>query len=1689
MKWLLSLFLCIAVCVHAELIDDEDEQNPALFHHVNVISGDLNLAFEDTVVQGAKTLPITRVYSSAGALERNDSNLDLRLKDIKDGFIIQGGWSYFPHSHMLIRPSYGKEGFTAYVADKSGSITPFEFAEREGKHKIIMKPKASSSKAYGKISGKNNADKRVLIINVVRGTAKLYLPDGSVMRYEGDDFHAMRIEGAHLINFYRLEHEELPSKHSIYYDYDGKGRLKGVEYKNPQGTKTFSSIKFYNQSHKTPYRFQAHTSDGKEIDYNFTAYKERDYLQTIKNSVGTFHRCEYSPGRSGIGARMNALYFNDQLQFKAFYYRPESSKEEKKIREKPEKKKFWIDKVQTLEAPLGPNGEMIPYAKFSYQPGLTEVRDSHNLLTRYHHSNNHTDLIEYFDEKDRYASSTKFLWQENKMVGKIDLDRSKKPLFSKVFEYDTEGNVTKEVFWGNISGDAVGSYSLQPNGSLTEAESFTRKYAYDPHMNLLLSEEEEGGLSYRYQYKQDTDLLTAKFTCYQDKILIREFLFYDDDHLLIAEITDDGSSPSHQDLTGVTERRIKRYDLDVSSGLQKSISEFYLDLATGQEILLCQINHRHSSQKLVVQEDIIDASGAHRYSIYTDYDAQGHIIRKTTPIGQENTYQYDLLGHLIAAKEVGSLLKKSTYDLAGRVIKTEEIDEANQSKISTFSYDAKGRLLSARDHKGNITRQSYDAFGNCISTEYAQIKDENGTPYAPVIVLSYDERGNLASTSTPRGDTTRTYYTSFRKPYRIIQPDGSETVHTYNKNGTIAKTVHPDGTQERFSYDSFRRITKQEWVSAQGDLLKVETWTYSVFHLLSHIDERGLVTNYSYDGAGRLVEERAGTREKRYEYDALGQLEKIYDAGACHIQVHDVAGRVVEDWIEAQDGTIENKMSFLYDSQNRKVQAKRLTSQGEAEDFFGYDAEGRLSSHTDPLGNKWEFLYSEKSRNDLGQCVLQKTTIDPLGLRQVEQFDALGHLAFKEKQNASGIAVAKEEWFYDKSGNKAKRLSTVYVDEQPTKTHAIAWRHDSCGRLIEEIESGKKVTEYEYDLKGRIVKKTLPSSKYITYAYDGLDRLLEQKSSDGTVHYLYRYDSGTDPTAIEDRIHGASLTRDYNEYGQIVQETTSERLTYAWSYDDIGRCQCFTLPDQSTIEYGYSDLHLTVVKRTRSDGVSYQHSYTLFDPNGHVQNETLIHGIGSIASTRDLLERASTQTSNWHACSIAYGPSGLITQMSNTLFGEKAYAYDALNQIRKEGDKEYHFDSLGNASDSVTGECNELLSTNGVAFAYDEDGNPISKDSDGFRTIYQYDALGRLTSIRTQEGEETLFHYDALSRLVRKESQGKSTLYLHNDTFEVGTISPSGEIQECKILGLGIKGDIGAAIAIEIATSVFAPLHDFNGNIVALIAEDGTVAESYDLNAFGQETNHSSHTVNNPWRFCSKRHEDGLVFFGLRFYDPSIGRWLTPDPAGYAEGPNLYVYVLNSPINRLDLFGLFGEPNGAFDNVRLEIPTRSIVPTFNEVHTFKGTANGVEVDWLVTGGKWTHFNFTPEENKSGMINVFDHIHELVPAKGTFIGLVTMQNGIQTSLEEAKSMLQSVAETLPRGTLIISLYSPSSKSIIKDAKEALHEIYNTKETDMSVKTRQFFCAVSSSLMNVNPDLKWLHIAHSRAGGGLLGLLKG
>ena len=80
---------------------------------------------------------------------------------------------------------------------------------------------------------------------------------------------------------------------------------------------------------------------------------------------------------------------------------------------------------------------------------------------------------------------------------------------------------------------------------------------------------------------------------------------------------------------------------------------------------------------------------------------------------------------------------------------------------------------------------------------------------------------------------------------------------------------------------------------------------------------------------------------------------------------------------------------------------------------------------------------------------------------------------------------------------------------------------------------------------------------------------------------------------------------------------------------------------------------------------------------------------------------------------------------------------------------------------------------------------------------------------------------------------------------------------------------------------------------------------TYTFTSFGNST--TTGTLFNPFQFTGRENEGlaGLYYYRARYYDPSIGRFLSEDPIRVWHGQaNFYAYVGNSPTNYVDPFGL-----------------------------------------------------------------------------------------------------------------------------------------------------------------------------------------
>lgn len=94
-----------------------------------------------------------------------------------------------------------------------------------------------------------------------------------------------------------------------------------------------------------------------------------------------------------------------------------------------------------------------------------------------------------------------------------------------------------------------------------------------------------------------------------------------------------------------------------------------------------------------------------------------------------------------------------------------------------------------------------------------------------------------------------------------------------------------------------------------------------------------------------------------------------------------------------------------------------------------------------------------------------------------------------------------------------------------------------------------------------------------------------------------------------------------------------------------------------------------------------------------------------------------------------------------------------------------------------------------------------------------------------------------------------------------------------------------------------------------MTSDSGNKVNSYDYDIYGVMLNQVEKTgVNNPFKFADGYLDaSGYYLFGVRYYDPSLGRWTQQDPVGGSLGDlnsgNRYTYVEDDPVNLVDPSG------------------------------------------------------------------------------------------------------------------------------------------------------------------------------------------
>lgn len=1496
-------------------------------------------------------------------------------------------------------------------------------------------------------------------------------------------------------------------------------------------------------------------SDGKWVRYRFKDLSKSKhdpvyYLSHVDGSNIPSQSYEYSTGSLRKNPKIICKHMPEGRFLSNEYYKKGSNQNGS------DRVKLYfldpkLDRIMLQKSPVGVDSTPITTHRYFYHlrmegdddnlialGGQTTVYDAHDQRTDYLFNDDYriTDICRWGEGNQYIYSFEKSFWGANDTANSTNLmSRTLANAHSEIklcrsYTYDHNGNALQKIFWGQLTGRHLGNIILDPNGIpypwSSECHVKTYTYSTDNHNHLL--SENDGKKTIEYTYYPNTNQVSRSLTKVGDTICKREFNGYDSNGSLTVAMADDGSElfiPQH---SNITERRTTFISnrTEAPIGLPETIEQRYMDLTTGQDILLGKVCNKYSQIGRLLSQEHYDSENTLKFILEWDYDALGNVIMEKDALGRIINRKYDRNKNLIYEEgPFPGFYKEFKYDFSNRLIGLSEVHPDGTRLTSSFRYDFLGNKIASIDPYGQETRFVYDHQNRLIRTLFPIVINENQVPLQPIAQIEYDLFNNPSKIIDVSGGTTTIAYTAYNKPYRKIHPDGTAERFEYDTSGNMTLSVAQNGTKTFYEYDAFDRVIKKYVVSPEDELIHTESNVYNAFHLLSNTGPDGMTTHYEYDNAGRMIKVIKGEMRTEYAYDTLGRESRVLtffglepDEYTAQVKEYDFLNRVIEQRDEDSLGNVLTKEVYEYDlSGNRNVVCK-FNQAGESLTKTEYNTRGQPVLMTNALGEQTRIHYRYDYYDPtFGQNLPYSEITDPKGVVIVCIKDALGKIKTEYKKDPFGKLIQKRNFYYTVTGLLSKTVDEVIVDGVCEREFVNVCIYNAVGKLIQTCESAghpeQKITKFSYNSSGQKESETKPDGVILHYTYDALGRLKEYFSSDKSFHYVYEYDLNNNPLCVLDRIHGTKTLKEFDQYNRLIKEIFANRLTLEYTYDLSGKPTNILFPDGSGMALSYENIFLKEMTRINQQGEKcYVHTYDAYDLSGNVIESTLIGKAGKIGYTVDLKGCLTNVTTDaWSGSILNFDEAGNISKKEfkdglGTYSSE--FNYDALNQLLEETgavNEQYVCDSLYNRikkgnTDYTLNHLNQITHDGKIAYEYDLNGNLIKIDNDQKIIKLSYDALNRLVKVE-KDDQLILYAYDEMNRRISKTISlfdydkyilKKSFNYFYQGLNEVGCYEDD-KLVELRLLGLGKGAEIGAAVAMEFNNTVYAPIHDLHGNVICLVeADTGKVKEFYRYSAFGEESLYdecgkTSQTAINPWRFSSKRtdSETGFVYFGRRYYDSHLGRWITPDPIGYEGGPNLYAYVMNNPLGNIDLYGLVaedasgasGSERGFFDGVRdfmrsaYEGVRDGVASVCNTIADGLSRITSTLCDTFSAYCEERQIIFNQKMLQSRMNRNQSSTRTVGTGEYAGIGLT---NGINTS-EETLMKYGKIISDAVGGCQVVCVHNPSN-GLIHDIFRAFHSIH----FDLASGVISALHKAWDAHFEKHGNMRFLQLCHSEGG---------
>lgn len=879
------------------------------------------------------------------------------------------------------------------------------------------------------------------------------------------------------------------------------------------------------------------------------------------------------------------------------------------------------------------------------------------------------------------------------------------------------------------------------------------------------------------------------------------------------------------------------------------------------------------------------------YSYYTYPEAnraQGLLHTAKDPNGNTATYEYDTVGNLVTVTDPYGNSTTNSYNSFGLIIGS----ISPRGSYTSFSYDPDGRLIKQVSNNNETTRIVYDTEGRKIKEISPKLYDSsledpvNNTYNGNLgSIYTYYGNGNVSSVTNAENQTISYAYDIYGNILTETRPNGSIYSYDYDTMNRVLKVWFKDNENadavllEENSYlilaDKKTQTTTKKYINSTDKLTTVQTYNYankllsqknndnSMIYLTyipnglvqTEKDPKGSITTYAYDGMNRLIEKKT-------------PFENI-------------------------SGTI------YYTLQN-----------------FTYDANGNMKSEkitNNQPGQTQSYSEKQYSYNNLNQLVAV-TTMD------------------------NGSLENHTQYFYDADGNKVRMytglnslLTINGLDDVTangdTDYSVTRYQYSLSGNLTEVTDPLGQITSNVYDLNGNLTNETDRNGNNTEFTYDNLDRMTFKSvsctDSSKDVAYLYTYDNAGNIESTSGG--GIQVSYGYDAMGRITGETESTGIVKEYTYDLLGNRTSFILKQNSTVKtslsYTYDNMgRLYQVKENNVAQATY-----LYDINGNRQSLAYPNG-NSTTYTYNLANRLKVLTNKQGTTTISkytytYHLDGNQASKTDLASNTTSYVYDGLGRLIADTESSgvitsYAYDDYSNrATMSVTGGTDtitvsyaydqnnrltaETKTVNGVnevtSYGYDNNGNQVSKGTN----TYSYDGLNRLIGA-VENGQSITYTYNANDLRRSKTANGITTVHIWDGQDMAAELDGAGTLTNRYIRGINlIFSDNGAGTAKKYY------LYNGHGDVIQLTNASGNVIRSYDYDAFGNEKNPDPNDTN-VFRYCGEYFdkETGTIYLRARYYDPTIGRFITEDSVwGNSNDPlslNLYTYCYNDPVNLFD---------------------------------------------------------------------------------------------------------------------------------------------------------------------------------------------